>query len=86
MFFMNNSAPDIEFSFPDLSPAFDVVYDYFYWAYTWMNLHGFRLWGLTFSYFDVAIGVAATFLLCTLIPIFGDPEDDDYYYEDFGGF
>ena len=84
MAFNDNSAP--VFSYVDLSSAFNTVYSYFMWAYQWMSTHGFRLWGFTFSYFDVAIGVTATFLLCTFIPIFGDPEDDDAFWEDFGGF
>lgn len=67
----------------ELTEAFAVVWQYFTYAWTWMTLHGVHIWDKYFTFFDIAIGVAATWIIADLIPIFGDPEDEDAVYDDF---
>ena len=73
-------------SYLDLTQPFNLLWGFFTWAYNWSVSHGFFLWNHWFSFFDVAMGVFATYLIVDLIPMFGDPEDDSYVYDDFGGF
>lgn len=71
--------------YADLTVAFAYIWTKFMWVVTWMQTHGIIIWDHMFSFFDVAIGVAGTWIIVDLIPIFGDPEERDVMYDDFGG-
>lgn len=69
----------------DLTLPFSYLWLKFQWVVTWMQSHGIIIWDKAFTFFDCAVGIAGTALIVSLIPIFGDPEDEDYVYDDFGG-
>lgn len=69
----------------DITDAFEVLWLLFQRIVFWMQSHSIVIWYKEFSFFDISVGVFATWMLARLIPIFGDPEDDDAIYDDFGG-
>ena len=71
--------------YADITIAYSYLWQKFMWVVTWMQTHGIIIWDHSFTFFDISIGVAGTWILVSLIPIFGDPEERDVVYDDFGG-
>lgn len=82
MLFFDN-LPQIEFV--DITIPYAYLWQKFMWVVTWMKFHGVTIWDHSFSFFDISVGVCGTWILISLIPIFGDPEERDVVYDDFGG-
>lgn len=70
----------------DINLVFTWLWGQFEQVILWEQLHGITVWGKTFSFFDISVGLFASWLITRLIPIFGDPEDEDTEYDYFGGY
>lgn len=76
---------DLNVQWADITDVFMTLWLYFKHIVIWEETHGICIGVNFFSFFDIAVGVFATWMLVKLIPIFGDPEDEDAIYDDFGG-
>lgn len=72
--------------FMDINSVFNYLWELFGSVVLWEQMHGITVWGRTFTFFDISVGLFASWLITRLIPIFGDPEDENTEYDYFGGY
>lgn len=70
----------------DITDVFTYLWLLFQRIVLWEQTHGITVWTKTFTFFDISVGLFASWLITRLIPIFGDPEDENTEYDYFGGY
>ena len=74
------------FHFYDLTSAFNFVWGRFLWVVEWAQTNFVTIGTHTISFFELAMGMALTWLVVKFIPIFGGISEDDVNNDDEWGY